>query len=184
MNSAKLLVGLWTDIGWERFAGSDTAATAIRATILFITTTPRVLWRLTAEIDGAVSSDSISSPIKDSEARALPYLQACIKESLRLFPPVTGTFDMMVPPEGDTFNGLFLPGGTEIGVSQWAVQRSMTLFGPDAIVFRPERWLDVPDAQLQRMERNNELIFGYGRSKCLGQSIALMELNKVFVEVR
>ena len=34
------------------------------------------------------------------------------------------------------------------------------------------------------MERNNDLIFGYGRFKCLGQSVALMELNKVFVEVR
>lgn len=143
-----------------------------------------MLWRLTAEINGAVAAGSISSPIKDSEARALPYLQACIKESLRLFPPVTGTFDMVVPPEGDSFNGVFLPGGTKIGLSHWAVHRSITLFGPDPNVFRPERWLDVPEAQLQRMERNNELIFGYGRSKCLGQSIALMELNKVFVEVR
>ena len=34
------------------------------------------------------------------------------------------------------------------------------------------------------MERNNDLIFGYGRFKCLGQSVALIELNKVFVEVR
>ncbi len=34
------------------------------------------------------------------------------------------------------------------------------------------------------MERNSELIFGHGRFKCLGQAVALMELNKVFVEVR
>ena len=63
----------------------------------------------------AVKNGSISSPIQDSEARELPYLQACIKEGLRFFPPVTGLFDMVVPPEGDTFNGVFLPGGTEIG---------------------------------------------------------------------
>jgi cytochrome P450 len=33
------------------------------------------------------------------------------------------------------------------------------------------------------MERNAELTFGYGRFKCLGQPVALMELNKVFVEL-
>ena len=69
-------------------------------------------------------------------------------------------------------------------ISAWAVHRSTNIFGPDANVFRPGRWLDVPEAQLTQMERNNELIFGYGRFKCLGQSVALLELNKVFVEVR
>ena len=69
-------------------------------------------------------------------------------------------------------------------ISAWAVHRSINVFGPDANVFRPGRWLDVPEAQLNKMERNNELIFGYGRFKCLGQSVALIELNKVFVEVR
>ena len=96
-------------------AGSDTTATAVRATLLFLITTPRVLWRLRAEIDEAVNSGSISNPIKDQEARALPYLQACIKEGLRMFPPVTGLVSKMVPPEGDTINGVFLPGGTDIG---------------------------------------------------------------------
>lgn len=166
----------------QLLAGSDTTATAIRATILFLITTPRALWRLRAEIDEAVRC-RISSPIKDSEARALPYLQACIKEGLRLFPPVTGLFDKIVPPEGDTFNDLFLPGGTEIGISAWAVHRNINIFGSDANVFRPERWLDISEAQLNKMERNNELIFGYGRFKCLGQSVALLELNKVFVEL-
>ena len=68
--------------------------------------------------------------------------------------------------------------------SSWAIHRSTIIFGPDANTFRPERWLDVPEAQLQRMEKNNELIFSYGRYKCLGQAVALIELNKIFVEVR
>ena len=74
-----------------------------------------MLWRLRAEIDEVVNNGSISSPIQDCEARALPYLQACIKEGLRMFPPATGRLPKEVPPEGDTFNGVFLPGGTEIG---------------------------------------------------------------------
>ena len=104
-----------TDTGGNRFAGSDTTATAIRVILLYLITTPRALWRFRAEIDEAVETGAISSPIQDVEAKALPYLQACIKEGLRLYPPVTGLFDKVVGPEGDTINGVFLPGGTEIG---------------------------------------------------------------------
>lgn len=73
-----------------------------------------MFWRLKAEIDEAVDSGSLSSPVQDHEARALPYLQACIKEGLRMFPPIAGPLDKEVPPGGDMFNGVFLPGGTNI----------------------------------------------------------------------
>ena len=83
--------------------------------MLFLITTPRVLWRLRREIDEAVNNGCVSDPIQDSEARALPYLQACVKEGLRLFPPAAGLLKKVVPPEGDSLNGVFVPGGTEIG---------------------------------------------------------------------
>lgn len=41
----------------------------------------------------------------------------------------------------------------------------------------------VASEALTRMERNAELTFGYGRFKCLGQPVAQVELNKVFVEL-
>ena len=66
-------------------------------------------------MDDGIISGTISSPIKDSEAKALPYLQACIKEGLRLFPPTSALLSKRVPPGGDTLNGVFLPGGTDIG---------------------------------------------------------------------
>ena len=96
-------------------AGSDTAATVMRFTFLHVLTSPLILHKLRAEIDNGVREGRISSPIRDSEARQLPYLQACIKESLRLFPPVTGLLQKVAPPEGDTINGKFIPGGTFIG---------------------------------------------------------------------
>ena len=68
--------------------------------------------------------------------------------------------------------------------------RDSTLFGPDEDCFRPERWLLSADGgdcsspdKLREMEQNNEVIFGYGRFKCLGQAVALIELNKIFVEL-
>ena len=61
--------------------------------------------------------------------------------------------------------------------------RSESVFAPDPDVFRPERWLEASKEKLQDMERNKELSFSYGRFKCMGQPVALMELNKIFVEM-
>lgn len=164
-------------------AGSDTSATVIRVALLHIMTSRHIYATLLDEIDSAIKAGNVSSPIRDSEGRNLLYLQACIKEALRLWPPVTGLLQKVVPPEGDTIHGKHIPGGTFIGHCAWAVGRNSQVYGQDFAVFRPERWLEASGEQLQRMERNAELTFGYGRFKCLGQPVAQMELNKVFVEL-
>jgi hypothetical protein len=82
-------------------AGSDTTATAIRATFLHIMTSPQTYSTLRNEIDTAIRENRISDPITDAEARGLRYLQAVIAEGLRIFPPVTGTMFKCVPEGGD-----------------------------------------------------------------------------------
>jgi cytochrome P450 len=161
-------------------AGSDTSAQAIRSTILYIVTNAQVQAKLLKEL----STAKISNPIKDSEARELPYLQAVIKESLRIFPPVTGLFLKEVPPGGDTLNGIFVPEKTTIGSSSFGVMRNPKVWGKDAALFRPERWLEGSKEEIQQMDYNVELVFGYGKYQCLGKNVARMELNKIFVEVR
>jgi cytochrome P450 len=59
-------------------AGSDTTATAIRATMLYIISTPRVYNTLQSEIDRGIKDGKISSPITNAEAMTLPYLQASV----------------------------------------------------------------------------------------------------------
>jgi cytochrome P450 len=152
--------------------------------MLYIITSPHVYSTLQAEIDRAVLEVKISSPvITDKEARELPYLQAVIKEGLRIFPPGTGLMAKKVPPEGDKINGVFLPAGTKIGVNMWALLRRKDVFGNDSDVFRPERWLGASPENLQKMEAVSELVWGYGKYVCLGKSVALIELSKIFVEV-
>lgn len=166
-------------------AGADSTATAVRCIFLHILTNPRVYSRLLEEILSAEHSGRISSPIiRDAESRQLPYLQACIKEGLRIWPPLTGLMTKRTPPAGDTFKGLFIPGNTDISYSAWATHHNPKTFGEDAEVFRPERWLEATGETLHRMERSVELVFGSGRYGCLGKSVAFVELNKVFVEVR
>jgi cytochrome P450 len=152
--------------------------------MLYIITSPHVYSTLQAEIDHAVLESKISSPVvTNKEARELPYLQAVIKEGLRIFPPGTGLMAKKVPPEGDRINGVFLPAGTKIGVNMWALLRRKDVFGDDSDVFRPERWLEASFEELQKMETVSELVWGYGKYVCLGKSVALIELNKIFVEV-
>jgi cytochrome P450 len=158
---------------------NSTTATAIRATLLYIIATPNVLSRLLDEI----SSSHISSPITDSEARKMPYLQAVIKEGLRIYPPVTGFMYKLVPPGGETFNGIFIPENTEIGWATWAMMRDPKVWGADVKIFRPDRWLIGSPEEIKMREVNADLVFGYGKWQCLGMSIAKLELNKVFVEV-
>jgi len=89
----------------------------------------------------------------------------------------------LVPAGGDTINSLFIPEGTKIGYCAWGLFRDKKLWGEDSDVFYPERWLEGPSENIQAQESILELIFGYGRWQCLGKNVALIELNKVFVEV-
>jgi len=164
-------------------AGSDTTATAIRSTMLHIMTSPRVYSRLVAEINAASHSAAISSPVTSAEARKMPYLQAVIKEGLRIHPPITGLLAKMVNPGGEVIKGRFVPGGTAIGHCVWGIERN-EVFGEDVDDFRPERWLEAEEGRRKEMERTMELVFGSGRWGCLGKSIVLVELDKIFVEVR
>lgn len=106
-----------------------------------------------------------------------------VYEGLRMRPGATGTFSKVVPPQGEVVQGKFIPGGTVIGMNVPAMQRSAELFGSDAHLFRPERWLEASEAKKGEMERQLDMMFGSGRWMCAGKPIALMELFKTFFEV-
>jgi hypothetical protein len=77
--------------------------------MLHVITNQRVYSRLQAEIDTAYKKGKISRPVVDNEeSLALPYLQAVIKESLRIFPPGTGLGSKIVPQGGDYADDIFL----------------------------------------------------------------------------
>jgi len=165
-------------------AGSDTTATAIRATLLHLLSNPTSYAALTREIRAAAREGRISEPVTDAESRArLPYLQAVVREGLRIWPPVAGLMSVTVPAGGEVMHGLRIPEGTEIGWAAYGVLHSKEVAGPDAELFRPERWLEADPERLKAMNAQTEMVFKYGKWQCLGKTIALIELNKVFVEV-
>ncbi|KAK4120216.1 cytochrome P450 [Parathielavia appendiculata] len=175
----------------QLIAGSDTTATAIRSIMLYLLTHPRVYGKLQAAVDAAVAARKappVPGIISDAEAKDLPYLQACVKEGMRIHPPTAGPFPKRVPDGGDTVvvdgNPVFLPGGANVSYAAYAVLMDKRVYGEDADEFRPERWLlEKDEAKLALMHRTYDLIFGYGRYQCLGRPIALMEIYKTVFEV-
>lgn len=159
---------------------------------------------------GAIPSGG-DKVVTEEQAKKLPLLQARIKEGLRWYPAVAAETSKLAPPEGDTICGCFVPGGTKVGMSIMHTHRNPDLYRPDPNTFRPTRWMLAPatsrslpkdlqksswtippshplgdelnPGRLFHMERNNDLTFGYGRFACLGKPVALMELNKVFIEL-
>ncbi|KAI1493905.1 cytochrome P450 [Biscogniauxia mediterranea] len=158
------------------------AYVALRMILLYVQSIPRVR-NLFAELNDAREKGHISRPIQDYEAKRLPYLQAVIREGLRVFPALTPLLNKTVPKGGDCEAGFHLPTGTEVGVDVWGMLRSKEYWGDDADLFRPERWLKADERQLQEMTECLEVLFGYGKYKCLGRGIAIMELNKVLPEL-
>ncbi|KAK2022189.1 cytochrome P450 [Colletotrichum zoysiae] len=183
----------------QMIAGSDTTAASLRAVMLYLLTHPRVYAKLQAEIDafvggpggggnGAAEAARPSGVVSDADARKLPYLQAVIKEGMRVHPPVTNMDPKRVPDGGDTVvvdgRPVFLPGGTNISCAAWPLHLDKGIFGEDAELFRPERWLlETDEKRLTSMHRVHELVFGYGKYQCLGRPIAMMEIGKTVFEL-
>ncbi|KAI1327688.1 cytochrome P450 [Xylariaceae sp. FL0255] len=164
-------------------AGSETSTTAIRAILLHLLSSPQAYQKLRNEIDDGIRDGRISSPITNEEAKRLPYLQAVLNEGIRMVPPATTGFPKRVPAGGDTICGKFVPEGTDIFVNLWSMLRNKEVFGPDADVYRPERFLECDSERRSELLRNVDLAFGHGRWQCPGKTMAWLELNKIFVEL-
>ncbi|KAH6723524.1 cytochrome protein [Leptodontidium sp. MPI-SDFR-AT-0119] len=160
-------------------AGSDTTTVAINAAIFHTYSTPHVLKALRKELDDAIANGRISNPITFKEAQGLPYLQAVVKEALRIHPPIGSQLSRVVPKGGAHLAGHFFPEGTEVGANGWAVHHGSHIFGDDAGEFKPERWLKTDQ------EGGNKLMFSFGAGArtCIGKNISLLELTKAIPQI-
>ncbi|KAF7865203.1 hypothetical protein EAF04_006180 [Stromatinia cepivora] len=165
-------------------SGVVSTSYAAQSIISCMTANPQACCKLQNEIDSTVAHENTGndSSIKDSTLSKMPYLQACIAEGLRIYPPISLLREHEVPSPGVILHGYRKPGGTFIGFNTIATQLQ-PVYGDHPEEFRPERWLIDDEAQLKQMHRNLELVFGYGASKCLGINIADMELNRFIFEI-
>ncbi|PBP28062.1 hypothetical protein BUE80_DR001008 [Diplocarpon rosae] len=132
----------------------------------------------------AAKEGRISDPVTFKEAQnELPYLQAVMKEALRIHSATGLPMQRIVPAEGRTIAGYFIPGGSSVGINSWVAHRNQSVYGRDAGVWRPERWLEI-----ERQGRGGEvekysLAFGMGSRTCTGKNISLLEMSKVIPQI-
>jgi cytochrome P450 len=150
-----------------RIAGSDTTAMALRAIFYFVVKNPKSYAKLAEEIDAAKKAGRFSEVVEYQQALELPYLQAVIKEAMRLHPGVGVPLERVVPDGGAELCSQYLPAGTEVGINAWVVHRDEGVWGRDAHEFRPERWIDAEPEQLKKME-HCFFSFGGGARTCIG----------------
>lgn len=139
---------------------------------------PHLLARLTQEIRSTF--DAEEDIRTGTELNSCEFLQACINETLRLAPSVSTTIPRTVLKGGIVIDQEFIPEGTMVGTTTYAIQRNPNYFAaPDE--FRPQRW--IVDAETGVDEESIEIAkqafcpFSVGARSCVGWKLAWTELN-------
>ncbi|KAL7817966.1 cytochrome P450 [Trichoderma aethiopicum] len=148
-------------------AGSDTTAISLVHAMYFLLKTPSALSRLRDELRDALGDDQEIATYAD--VKNLPYLHACINESLRLLPPVAFGLNRMTPPEGLKIGQDWIPGGTLVGVPAYTAHRNP--FFTDCEQYQPERWLQSGIKEAQ----GTFIPFSTGARGCIGRNITFIE---------
>jgi cytochrome P450 len=164
-------------------AGSDTTAITLSAILYYLIKNPTTYKRLQDEIDEATMQGKISDPITFKEAQQLPYLQAVIKEALRLHSATGLPLARVVPAAGATIAGIDFPGGATVGINAWVAHQNTYIYGVDAHIWRPERWLEFErDGKGAKVE-GYFFAFGMGSRTCIGKNLSLLEISKLIPQL-
>ncbi|KAI0671192.1 cytochrome P450 [Trametes maxima] len=121
-----------------------------------------------------------ATPCSATDLDALPYLDAVVKEGLRVFSPIPMSFPRVVPVGGRAVDGAWLPEGTIVSCQPHTLHRLDARVFPLPEEFRPERWLDAEGAG-----ERNQLFFAFaaGGRGCIGKNLALLEMKLLLKEV-
>ncbi|BFZ07132.1 hypothetical protein BsWGS_10171 [Bradybaena similaris] len=154
-------------------AGSETTATTICWFVLYMLNCPEIQEKLFQEIKEQVGLNRAPG-IQDR--CKLPYINAAIMETLRLASIVPLSL-MHTCSEDTTLRGYTIPKGAFIVPNLDSVLFDKSIWGEDAMTFKPERFLDANG----KVKDREELIpFGIGRRMCIGEAMAQMELFLFF----
>ncbi|KAL6230900.1 hypothetical protein BDW75DRAFT_248259 [Aspergillus navahoensis] len=163
-------------------AGSDTTGITLSACLYYLLKYPQSFAKLRAEVDRLRSDGRTTREVSFRESQEMPYLQAVIKETLRLHPATGLPLERVVPKGGATICDKFFPEGTIIGVNTWVEHRNPDIWGADADEFKPERWTIDDTDKLSFMNRH-WMPFGMGSRTCLGRHISMLEISKLIASL-
>ncbi|CAK1362562.1 unnamed protein product [Cercospora beticola] len=151
-------------------AGHETTSGLLSFTIYYLLKNPEALHKAQQEVDNVVGS----GPVEFKHMSKLPYIEAVLRETLRLAPTAPGfTVGPKSTKEPIVLGGKYvLPGDAKITALLTKSGRDAAVFGEDANEFNPERMLDesfrkIPVAAWKP--------FGNGKRGCIGRPFAWQE---------
>ncbi|KAJ4723956.1 putative Cytochrome P450 [Melia azedarach] len=153
-------------------AGTDTTSSTLEWAMAELLRKPETLSKARSEIEDTIGK---GKPVEESDINRLPYLQAVVKETLRLHPAAP----LLIPrkaSEDVKISGFTVPEGAQILVNAWAIGRDAST-RDNPYSFMPERFLG---SDIDFKGRHFELIpFGGGRRICPGLPLAIRMLHPI-----
>jgi len=177
------------------FAAMDTTSNGLSRILHLLAMHPDVQDKMRREILEARNKHQ-GERMSYDELVALPYLDAVCRETLRLHPPVTSLIrksdeDMVIPVshpvQGKDGNGeiteIFILKSTAVVISLLNANRSLELWGPDALEWKPERWLSplpesITDSRIPAIYAHL-MTFSGGSRACIGFKFSQLEMKVV-----
>ncbi|MBA0763265.1 hypothetical protein Gotri_012744 [Gossypium trilobum] len=163
---------------WEMiFRGTDTVAVLIEWILARMVLHPEIQSRVQAELDEVVGK---SRALMESDIQSMVYLQAVVKEVLRLHPPGPLLSWARLAITDATIDGYHVPAGTTAMVNMWAITRDPEIW-VDPLKFMPERFVSKDsstDVEFSVLGSDLRLApFGSGRRTCPGKTLGLATVN-------
>ena len=161
------------------FAGVDTTSNAMQWILYMMAKNPEKQDILRREVMSVLGDLEHASP---STLANMPYLKACVRETLRLYPVVSVMSRM--PAEDLVLSGYHIPAGTQLDFLWHFMGRDQSVF-EDAEKFKPERWLrnKEENQSTDALHAFSSTPFGFGTRMCLGRRIAELELHLLLARI-
>ncbi|KAL1965540.1 hypothetical protein VTN77DRAFT_5623 [Rasamsonia byssochlamydoides] len=153
-------------------AGSETLTTTLVGTLDYLMRSPSKYDRLVQEVRSSFASEA---DITGQTTRSLPYLNAVLKEGLRMAPAVPDGLRRQVPAGGLLVAGVSVPEKTSVSSGCWIQFMNPENFS-NPTEFVPERWLEG-EHTTETANREAFHPFGLGARGCLGQTLAWLEMR-------
>ncbi|KAK2368218.1 geraniol 8-hydroxylase [Trifolium repens] len=151
-------------------AGTDTTSYTIERAMAELIYNPRVMSKAKEELEQIIG---IGNTVQESDVPKLPYLQAIVKETLRLHPSAP----LLLPRKAKVdviLQGYIIPKGAQVLINKWAMGRNPKIWD-NPTLFSPERFLG---SEINYKGHDFQLTpFGSGRRICPGMPLAIKMLH-------
>jgi sterol 14-demethylase len=154
------------------FAGHHTSSGTAAWTMIELLRHPEVMQQVTKELDELYAD---GSSVSFQALREIPVLEATLKETLRMHPPLI--LLLRVAKEDIEIGGHLIPEGTLVGATP-KVSNMIPEDFPSPQSFDPGRYIDPRQEDLTN--RWTWIPFGAGRHRCVGNAFAMMQMKAIF----